>query len=336
MNRMSKGFTLIELLIVIAIICIIAAILFPVFASARDKARQSSCLSNMKQIGLAMLAYADDNDEVYPRSDTWVPGVRACPLPGEPGTAKGTYCQEINHYKWWYWLYPYTKTSQVFFCPSRMPDRNDGRDSANIDAYLVWTQSGQIYNGYVLNLSLTGALYLESGGRALPQTTLGMYRNSFSGGTIGGVRETDATMIFCEGRGYVIPTLDAPWSGVTVKSWPAAFKDYWYQVFYSLGGQNIKSVQTPSLVVNAAPHAGGLNVAYCDGHAKWLSVNQFLALCPNRTTDDGSGTYLPAAGVPNFTSANADSGLASYDSDAQSTLKKDYPFWNLYAEEPAN
>jgi prepilin-type N-terminal cleavage/methylation domain-containing protein len=61
MNR--RGFTLIELLVVIAIIAILAAILFPVFAKAREKARQSSCLSNIKQIGLAALAYVQDYDE---------------------------------------------------------------------------------------------------------------------------------------------------------------------------------------------------------------------------------------------------------------------------------
>src|ERR1700722_16915261 len=60
------GFTLIELLVVIAIIAILAAILFPVFAAAREKARQTSCASNLKQIGLAILQYAQDYDELYP------------------------------------------------------------------------------------------------------------------------------------------------------------------------------------------------------------------------------------------------------------------------------
>jgi prepilin-type N-terminal cleavage/methylation domain-containing protein len=65
---MRKGFTLIELLVVIAIIAILAAILFPVFAQAREKARQTGCLSNVKQIGLGIQMYVQDFDEYVPRN----------------------------------------------------------------------------------------------------------------------------------------------------------------------------------------------------------------------------------------------------------------------------
>jgi len=74
-----RGFTLIELLVVIAIIAILAAILFPVFARAREKARQTSCLSNEKQIGLSWIMYADDYDETVVDSD---PLYYADPQPG--------------------------------------------------------------------------------------------------------------------------------------------------------------------------------------------------------------------------------------------------------------
>lgn len=73
--RTKHGFTLIELLVVIAIIAILAAILFPVFAQAREKARQTSCISNEKQIGLAMMQYVQDNDEYYPYCQSEEDGV---------------------------------------------------------------------------------------------------------------------------------------------------------------------------------------------------------------------------------------------------------------------
>jgi len=72
-NVTKRGFTLIELLVVIAIIAILAAILFPVFAKAREKARQSSCASNLKQIGLAVLQYVQDYDEKFPHAAQYTP-----------------------------------------------------------------------------------------------------------------------------------------------------------------------------------------------------------------------------------------------------------------------
>jgi len=96
------GFTLIELLVVIAIIAILAAILFPVFARAREKARQSSCLSNIKQIGLAFQQYVQDYDQRWPimywDGSQWQP------------QASGYWGGEIS---------PYIKNSQVFLCPSK-------------------------------------------------------------------------------------------------------------------------------------------------------------------------------------------------------------------------
>src|ERR1700677_1828142 len=75
MNKIQKssrsGFTLIELLVVIAIIAILAAVLFPVFAKVREKARQTSCLSNMKQLGLAVAQYNEDYDEKQPNGTWW-------------------------------------------------------------------------------------------------------------------------------------------------------------------------------------------------------------------------------------------------------------------------
>ena len=92
------GFTLIELLVVIAIIAILAAILFPVFARAREKARQSSCLSNVKQLQLAIMQYVQDYDEMMPLC--W--------------TGPSAYL----HPFWYEKAEPYLKNTQVFLCPS--------------------------------------------------------------------------------------------------------------------------------------------------------------------------------------------------------------------------
>lgn len=99
---MKRGFTLIELLVVIAIIAILAAILFPVFARAREKARQASCQSNLKQIGLAVHMYAQDYDETLPRGYTDV----------RPLTISGGYFHVPET------LHPYIMNAQIWQCPS--------------------------------------------------------------------------------------------------------------------------------------------------------------------------------------------------------------------------
>ncbi|CUU34615.1 MAG: DUF1559 domain-containing protein [Armatimonadetes bacterium] len=104
----TKGFTLIELLVVIAIIAILAAILFPVFAQAREKARQTGCLSNVKQIGLGVQMYAQDYDEYVPRNAYADP----------PRVLEGNHFVDCSSPRWMDVLYPYIKNGDVFNCPS--------------------------------------------------------------------------------------------------------------------------------------------------------------------------------------------------------------------------
>jgi len=107
MSGRKKGFTLIELLVVIAIIAILAAILFPVFAQAREKARQASCISNLKQITLAMLMYAQDYDEQVTRMWTY----------GTDAQIKRNETPPTPQY-WHVFLQPYIKNYKIFICPS--------------------------------------------------------------------------------------------------------------------------------------------------------------------------------------------------------------------------
>ena len=130
MKQVKFGFTLIELLVVIAIIAILAAILFPVFAQAREKARQTSCLSNCKQMGTATQLYIDDYDETYPPSNIidanadlsntsypWyvTKSKIACPYNSI------SYCQVNDAWSNWTWrdsIFPYVKNVNMYYCPS--------------------------------------------------------------------------------------------------------------------------------------------------------------------------------------------------------------------------
>ena len=125
----KNGFTLIELLVVIAIIAILAAILFPVFAQAREKARQSGCQSNLKQIGLAFKMYVQDYDERWPN---------AAPIPCCTNGRLGSTGKDFGYNGWVSnALMPYTKNQQIYICPSlnangfNDPYSNGGTDTTN-------------------------------------------------------------------------------------------------------------------------------------------------------------------------------------------------------------
>jgi prepilin-type N-terminal cleavage/methylation domain-containing protein/prepilin-type processing-associated H-X9-DG protein len=115
---MKRGFTLIELLVVIAIIAILAAILFPVFAKAREKARQASCQSNVKEIALGCLMYAQDYDERTPGWRTQ----------GYDGGA----CTRVVLYQ--HSIYAYVKSHDIFVCPSSQWRSNASCGRFNPDA----------------------------------------------------------------------------------------------------------------------------------------------------------------------------------------------------------
>jgi prepilin-type N-terminal cleavage/methylation domain-containing protein/prepilin-type processing-associated H-X9-DG protein len=136
---MRRGFSLIELLVVIAIIAILAAILFPVFAKAREKARQASCLSNLKQISLGIIMYAQDYDEMMVRDATAVydfPAPDGTPIHIVPDSAM----------LWMYLTYPYVKNVAIYNCPSY----TDKWSASSYDG-----SCGYGKNTYLSNISLS-------------------------------------------------------------------------------------------------------------------------------------------------------------------------------------
>ncbi|MDR3710080.1 MAG: DUF1559 domain-containing protein [Capsulimonadaceae bacterium] len=183
--KANKGFTLIELLVVIAIIAILAAILFPVFATAREKARQSACLNNQKQIGLALIQYVQDYDESYPMqywNSGWIPGSTSCYY--------ATY------------LYPYIKSTAVWTCPDQ-PDPSSWAFTGNTYA-LPGSATRSYYDQYVLNLYIAYRLD-KAVFTPVMQSSLGTPSTTYV------LCDGNATMA-SNGSMTIIPTTTGQWS----------------------------------------------------------------------------------------------------------------------------
>ncbi|MDR3710900.1 MAG: DUF1559 domain-containing protein [Capsulimonadaceae bacterium] len=263
MYRSSRvgAFTLIELLIVIAIIAILAAILFPVFAKAREKARQTTCLSNEKQLGLGLLQYVQDNDEYWPCGDGVI----------NSGYAGSGWAGQV---------YPYVKSTAAFRCPD---DQNEG---------YFWTESGNSFGippsgtkifeypvSYAINYRL-----ITSG----PNSTLASNTVFLS---LTKVYNPADTFILEEVTGSSTDLL-------TPQEWGKQYSsaaDFAVDLVWSSqnGGGRTLSTNNPTLVSQSLPpylyatgpiqgngaqhngvdtprHTGGANWLMCDGHAKWL------------------------------------------------------------------
>ncbi|HXH62196.1 MAG TPA: hypothetical protein VNI20_12670, partial [Fimbriimonadaceae bacterium] len=141
------------MLVVIAIISILAAILFPVFAQAKVAAKKAVGISNQKQISLAMIMYSTDYDDLYPRNDDCAPYSSLNPvLNSNPWNPNGAGCRTFpfyyrrNHFSWQKWIMPYVKNVGVFEDGLRQKEQDN------------WNQNGQLVYGLVLNSAVTGSL----------------------------------------------------------------------------------------------------------------------------------------------------------------------------------
>jgi len=332
---MKKAFTLIELLVVIAIIAILAAILFPVFAQAKVAAKKAVSISNQKQLGLALVMYAGDYDDLYPRQDgctlndsletKWnvqPTGTNPAPWCGGSSSTPGVYAFRDNHYSWGKWVMPYVKTASLFVHPVFAPifgttptagylgdGNNDGKS---------FYDQGEIADGYALNLALTGAL--NTYGHSAPYSNPGAIRNSFLGGTQTSIPSpAEAMMIVEQPFEVVTSAVEFPPTGPTVTYYPMAIREHWQAMFMQQGGSGFcgdNGVIDPK----AAPFAGSVPLSFADGHTKAMPVGQFLANTPTAAQygiPADSYYCLPSAAYYN-------SGMSTAPSWTQS-----WPMWGL-------
>jgi len=267
----KRGFTLIELLVVIAIIAILAAILFPVFAQARERARAAACVSNLKQIGLALQQYLNDSDGGFPMfipgqpnaADTTIVAGSANPsTPAEKylfrlsasGQTGSWAAKPGAHYiSWMDSMYPYTKSLQVFDCPSIASENRPHGPQSEYGEYADGTYtSTDRFPSYGLNGILEGVnRSVNSGGNVNDGKWWKPYNEvDFVGGS--------STKIFAvhnsgHGSWHSMVTY-----GKLVVEW---------QPGTTSGNKELREQRRRMWA-----HNDGTNVLWADGHVKWSSV----------------------------------------------------------------
>jgi len=215
----QRGFTLIELLVVIAIISILAAILFPVFARARESARRTSCLSNLKQIGLGVMMYVQDYDEIYPRA------VQKNATPWDISGLQHVAFSGDDAWLWFTTIYPYVKNVQVFRCPSApINDNYPTYGNYGANAYVMKYHNKEPINMATVESPASNYLVMDGGAYIMMYSSIVKYPSN----------------------GWYLPgTATYAASGYEPSSG--------YQSDWKNGR-----------------HFDGINMAFADGHAKWL------------------------------------------------------------------
>lgn len=267
---MRKAFTLIELLVVIAIIAILAAILFPVFAQAKEAAKKTACLSNVKQIGLAMMLYLNDNDDYYPGNDQLEPSSTN----SNPSDTRMPYDMQLN---------PYVKNWGIFSCPDDSAPRND---PSSVNFWDVSFRPLAIKRSY----QFVGNIVTQAGPPQYygidPNTGLSTYPYppiytpslSPTGHNGSDVQAPADTIALVEAFG---PTFSGSDVGYVGSPSSAAFVlcDTWKLAGRKLGstapGDQLPGVCESAYHYNLATpgtgHVNGSNYALADGHAKYFT-----------------------------------------------------------------
>jgi prepilin-type N-terminal cleavage/methylation domain-containing protein/prepilin-type processing-associated H-X9-DG protein len=251
--RNIKGFTLIELLVVIAIIALIAAMLFPVFAMAREKARQTACLNNLKQITAADAQYSQDNDE------TLVPSYNG---------PNASYLDNGGNQRWMDLLYPYVKSVRVFDCPD---DTNTSANYKYTSPGLAAGSTAAMQSFYAPGSYAINDNYWDHSDNVHPPTSQPDDKSD-PVRKLSSLQHPATTVHFADlvtynaqvagGQGYA-PAIAWPnQSGKGLNATKCV--------------QSMNSFTPPVLFDLQFRHTGGANIAYCDGHVKFAQPSDLL------------------------------------------------------------
>jgi prepilin-type N-terminal cleavage/methylation domain-containing protein/prepilin-type processing-associated H-X9-DG protein len=249
-----SGFTLIELLVVIAVIAILAAILFPVFAQAREKARQTSCLSNVKQMATAMMMYIQDNDEIFPPvmsvspTDVW-----------------------IYEASWIKRLEPYSKNLGMFICPSsNYHDTNwqAGKGDLLFNYSFTPTVRSTAQGADATNLSgAFGTALWEGLGGFSGSRRVGYYVRNATSHSLAEVARPAETVAINDHNSF---------------DWGLTWSNFYYP--------EPRHIREADIVLpNGEKYPSGLiNAVFCDGHAKALKHERLLEIRKGFTNKYGT------------------------------------------------
>jgi prepilin-type N-terminal cleavage/methylation domain-containing protein/prepilin-type processing-associated H-X9-DG protein len=253
--RQRSAFTLIELLVVIAIIAILAAILIPVFAQARDKARSTQCLSNLKQIGMATRIYTQDYDESLVPNYMW--------------NSASTW-----EY-WWDVLMPYVKNKGVFACPnwsSSLTYLAIPKAAGGIPQQIDWSYGGNVWHWW------------PNGDNKDPDVLgpMGVNRIALGSRPALGSNATEASVEFPANTIYIMDATSYQIYMPTQHDYCNDGKGY---------DQPIIQAGYPRRGLIHFRHSGGFNAVFVDGHAKWTRRTTFdqWARDPKTATRDDRG-----------------------------------------------
>ncbi|MDR3710379.1 MAG: DUF1559 domain-containing protein [Capsulimonadaceae bacterium] len=265
-KRRVIAFTLIELLVVIAIIAILAAILFPVFATAREKARQTTCASNLKQLGIAWVQYCQDFDEMPPQ-----------PFGGGGGGDGAV--------GWAGVIYPYVKSANAFVCPDDVTQPTAGNTVVSYGYNCTLNYGAPSAGLPMMALSQytapasTVVLYEISANQLQTGMLGGGVRDSESAAGMGAVRLSDTWM--CDGTCM------------------NAVGDYEGTAIPASTAFNVAQCEVSKTNCGPLPgrHSGGANWLAADGHVKYLNANLVSVGWMPGTTHTTS--WFPTSSSPN-------------------------------------